>query len=187
MAHRFDPKKVDKLVNSERRKLLPPNEILAHLSIQQLDDVADIGCGPGFFTIPAAKITVGTVYGVDVEPQMLHFLREEAEKEAVSNIKTVQSDAEHIDLADNSADKVFYAFILHEVGNLAQALAEMKRILRPSGKVLILEWEKKLTESGPPVDERLEATELKIELQQIGFKTTIMRPNPNHYMILCES
>lgn len=186
MAHRFDPKHVAKLTNPERRKLLPPDEILAPLSIQAQDVVADIGCGPGFFTIPAAQITDGTVYGVDVEPQMLDYLKEHAAEAGVSNVETVQSDAEHIQLPDSSVDKLFYAFVLHEVADLQQGIDEMKRILRPDGKVLVLEWEKKETESGPPVEERLDAHELESQLQKAGFRTSIIRPNPNNYMILCE-
>lgn len=187
MAHRFDPKHVDKLMNPERHKLLPPSEILAPLSIQTGDVVADIGCGPGFFTLPAAEMTSGTVYGVDVEPQMLDYLTERAKESGIKNIQVVQSDAEHINLPDASADKLMYAFVLHEVGDLGQGIAEMKRLLRPGGKVLVLEWEKKETEAGPPVEERLEAAELERELQKSGFQTVIIRPNPNNYMIVAES
>ncbi|MFC4767676.1 class I SAM-dependent methyltransferase [Effusibacillus consociatus] len=186
MAHRFDPKNIHKLDNPERRTLLPPTEILAELNIQEKDDVADIGCGPGFFTIPAAKMTNGTVYAVDVEPQMLDYIKEKSAAEGVANIKLVQSDAEKIDLPDASVDKVFCAFVLHEVGDLQQGLMEIKRILRSGGKLLVFEWEKKVTESGPPVEERLDATVLEKKIQAIGFKTKIFRPNPNHYMILGE-
>ncbi|GAX89866.1 class I SAM-dependent methyltransferase [Effusibacillus lacus] len=184
MAHRFDPKKVHKLDNPERRKLLPPEEILAPLQIGEQEDVADIGVGPGYFAIPASRLTSGTVYGVDVEPQMLGFLKEKANEAGAANIVPVQSDAEAIDLADGSVDKVFCAFILHELADLTKGLSEIKRILRPGGKLLVLEWEKKQTESGPPVEERLDAPELAASIEKFGFATEIIRPNPNHYMIL---
>lgn len=186
MTHRFDPKKVNKLDNPERRKLLPPEEILAPLGIGGRDDVADIGAGPGFFAIPAARMTQGTVYGVDVEPQMLEYLREKAAEAGAANVKPVQSDAESIDLPDASVDKAICAFVLHEVADLQKGLAEIKRILRPDGRLLVLEWEKKETESGPPVEERLDAAELQPAIKSFGFKTRVLRPNPNHYMILGE-
>lgn len=184
MAHRFNPKHIHKLDNPERLKLLPPSEILAPLAISGQDNVADIGCGPGFFTIPAAKLTSGTVYAVDIEPQMLDALKEKAASADAANIRLVVSDAQHIELPDNAADKVFCALVLHEVGDLRQTLTELKRIIQPNGKLLILEWEKKTTESGPPVEERLDKSELQKLLQEVGFVTQISQPTPSHYLLL---
>ncbi|BCJ88275.1 class I SAM-dependent methyltransferase [Effusibacillus dendaii] len=186
MAHRFDPKKAHKLDNPARRKLLPPEEILAPLAIGGRDDVADIGVGLGYFAIPAAKMTRGTVYGVDVEPQMLGLLKTKAAEAGVVNIEPILSDAENISLPDASVDKVFCSLVLHELANLEKGLAEIRRILRPGGKLLVLEWEKKETESGPPVEERIDAMDLETGIQAFGFLTRVIRPNPNHYIILGE-
>lgn len=186
MAHRFDPKQIHKLDNPERRKLLPPEEIIAYLQIQQGDIIADIGCGPGYFSIPLAKKTKGTVFAVDVEPLMFDYLKEKADQAGVDNISYVHSHAESLALPDAKVDKVFCAFILHEIGDLSKGLLEIKRILHPNGKILILEWEKKKTESGPPVEERIAVEDLREKVEGAGFHGEIIRPNPNHYMILAK-
>ncbi|BCJ86526.1 class I SAM-dependent methyltransferase [Effusibacillus dendaii] len=186
MGHRFNPNKVHKLDNPKRRELLPPEETLAALHIQDGDNVADIGVGIGYFAIPAARLTSGTVYGIDVEPQMLEMLKEKCEAAGISNLRMVQSEAEQINLPDSSVEKVICAFMLHELNDLRQGLLEMKRILRPGGKVLILDWEKKETQSGPPVEERLAAEFLQSELEKTGFRPQLSRPHDSFYLILAE-
>ncbi|UOF92407.1 class I SAM-dependent methyltransferase [Fodinisporobacter ferrooxydans] len=186
MGHRFNPKHVHKLTSPERQKLLPPEEILQSLEIGLQDDIADIGCGPGYFAIPAARMTRGTVYGVDVEPEMLRILQDNMREADISNIQTVESDMEHIQLPDHCVNKLLCSFVLHEVGDMDQAIREFQRILRPNGKILVIEWEKKEMESGPPLEERLEASELEQKLQAFDFQTRLVRPNDKQYMIIAE-
>lgn len=185
MGHRFDPKHVEKLDNPERRKMLPPNEIMKMLDVQQGQTVADIGCGPGYFTIPLAS-SARNVYAVDVSPEMLHLLEERAAHEELENISLVESPAEHLTLPDHTVDRVICSLVLHEVGDLKQTLSEFKRILRPGGKVLLIEWEKKQMEMGPPLSERLAADALLREVVALGFHAEISYPNPNQYIILAE-
>ena len=56
MTHKFDAKNKHKLDNEKRRELLPPDETLIKLGLHEGDIMADIGCGIGYFTIPASKI-----------------------------------------------------------------------------------------------------------------------------------
>ncbi|MBL0385633.1 class I SAM-dependent methyltransferase [Tumebacillus sp. ITR2] len=184
--HRFNPQHVAKLLNPDRLKMLPPEQIVDALQISQDDNVADLGCGPGVFTLPIAKRTQRTVYAIDVERQMLELLQQRTEEAGVSNVQTVLSDAEKIDLPDQSVDKVLIAFVLHEVGDLNQAVQEVKRILRPNGNVLILEWEKKETEMGPPVHHRLDSNELQQVLVANGLQTEVKLLNDNHYMVVAQ-
>lgn len=184
-GHRFDPKHMEKLVNPERRKMLPPEEILKLLDVQTEHTVADIGCGPGFFTIPLATVAED-VYGVDVSPEMLRMLKERADEQGLNNITLVESPAEHIALADAAVDRAICSLVLHEVDDLAQTLSEFKRILRSGGKLLLIEWEKKSAEMGPPLHIRLAPDELLAALAQAGFKGAVSRPNPEQYIIVAE-
>ncbi|GMA60344.1 class I SAM-dependent methyltransferase [Alicyclobacillus fastidiosus] len=185
MGHRFDPKHVEKLDNLERRKMLPPNDIVKMLDVQQGHTVADIGCGPGYFTIPLARLP-RTVYAVDVSPEMLHLLKERAAYEELENITLVESPAEHTTLPDHSVDRVICSLVLHEVDDLKQTLSEFKRILRPGGRVLLIEWEKKPMEMGPPLEERLSAESLLREAEALGLHGEISYPNPNQYIIVAQ-
>ncbi|MCL6442654.1 MAG: methyltransferase domain-containing protein [Alicyclobacillus sp.] len=124
MGHRFDPKHVEKLDNPERRKMLPPDDILRLLDVHEDHTVADIGCGPGYFAIPLARLTRATVYGLDVSPEMLGLLRDKAKHEGITNLSLVESHAERIKLPDDSVDRIICSLVLHEVDDIRQALSE---------------------------------------------------------------
>ncbi|RUM88282.1 MAG: methyltransferase, partial [Thermodesulfatator sp.] len=55
MAHRFDPRKKHKLESEERRRLLPPEAVLELLELTPGETLVDLGCGPGYFALPAAE------------------------------------------------------------------------------------------------------------------------------------
>jgi len=186
MGHRFDPKFIERLNSPERRKMLPPERLLAELGIDSISIVADIGCGPGYFTLPVARMTQQTVYGVDVSAEMLSFMMEKAEAEGLGNISVVESPAEHIGLPDESVDRILCSLVLHEVDDLNQVFCEFKRILRPHGKMLLIEWEKEQTDSGPPVNERIAAEELKNKLIEFGWSGRRIQPNKDQYAFLIE-
>lgn len=180
--HRFKPEDVHKLHDPKRVEILPPQKILREFGVQGGDVVADLGAGSGYFTLPIAHITGETVYAVDIEPKMLDQLRERARAENVSDsIHAVVSDLENIQLEDRIADKAVAAFVLHEVSNLGKALGEIKRILKPGGKALALEWRKIKTETGPPLHERLDPEMFTNEARQHGFHAEISYPNRDHY------
>lgn len=185
MGHRFNPKHVEKLDNPERRKLLPPDDIITLLGVKDDDVIGDIGCGPGYFTLPLAK-RCASVYAVDVSPEMLELLRERAAAENLNNITYVESTAEHVNIPDQAVDCVICSLVLHEVDDLKQTLSEMKRMLRADGKILLIEWAVKEMEMGPPISERLAEDVLLREVEALGLRGSISYPNPNQYILLAQ-
>ena len=183
-GHRFNPEKADKLMSAERRKLLPIDKVIELLELHAHDTVADLGAGNGYFTIPFAKQTKKSVYAVDIEPKMLELLKMNAEKERLKNIHYIESDLEHIQLEDSSVNKVLIAFVMHEVGNMVNALNEVKRILKPQGKLLILEWEAIESEQGPPLHERIPSKEMEKFLRDHGFDVQASHLNEAVYAML---
>lgn len=118
---RFDPAKMAKLDNPERRKALPPEKILQMLNIKENDDILDLGAGTGYFRLPAAEITKGTIYALDVEPEMIRVLQERVNEKELTNVKYIEGVIEDIPLGDSIADHVIASFELHEIegcGNL---------------------------------------------------------------------
>ena len=73
MSHKFDAKNKHKLDNETRRKMLPPEQTLLSLGLKEGDIMADIGCGIGYFAVPASKIVgkSGKVFAMDILPEML--------------------------------------------------------------------------------------------------------------------
>lgn len=119
---RFDPAKLERLDSPERRKALPPDELLKKLPINKQDNILDLGAGTGYFALPAARMTNGTVYALDVEPQMLAFLKERMEADGITNVELVQGEIEGIPLADHIVNHIIASFVLHEVEPLSKGL-----------------------------------------------------------------
>src|SRR3990167_4772405 len=110
-----------------------PVQILKTLQLDgNVRDIVEFGCGYGTFTIPAAKIIRGTVYALDIEPEMIEMTKREAVKEGLSNIRTVPRDfvAKGTDLESESVDYVMLFNILH-IEKPETLLREAWRILHP--------------------------------------------------------
>jgi SAM-dependent methyltransferase len=186
MSHRrFDPSKKAKLDDPERKKALPPEKILAMLEIKETDTVLDLGAGTGYFTLPAASFTSEKVYALDIEPEMLKVLDQRIKDKGLKNVQLLEGAIEQIPLADLQVDKVIASLVLHEVEPLSSGIQEIKRVLKPGGRCLCLEWQKKETEQGPPLDHRIDAEELKQVFLDEGFQIAqITYPTTAHYIMV---
>ncbi|WP_062305521.1 class I SAM-dependent methyltransferase [Alicyclobacillus sendaiensis] len=187
MPHVFRPEHALRLLGAERERLLPPDRIIDALEMQGHEDVVDIGAGPGFFALPMARRTKGTVYAVDLSKEMLAMLGERAAQAGLTHVQTLEAPADRLPLPAESVDRALMAFVLHEVPDRIAALGEVRRVLRPGGKFLLLEWDKRPMEMGPPVDERLSLDDCEEALKAAGFKVLHrVFPNDVHYGVLAE-
>ncbi|GAB7386692.1 class I SAM-dependent methyltransferase [Bacillaceae bacterium] len=183
-GHRFNPENAHKLDNPERRKLLPPEKILQDFRIDRFDVVLDLGAGTGYFALPAARMTEKKVIALDVEPRMLEMLKEKAEREQAANVHLLQGEIENIPLEEETVDKIIASFILHETGELAKTLRESERVLKPGGRMLVIEWERKPMEEGPPFKDRLAAEDLQKAIGEAGMNIEkTIRENGKHYLL----
>lgn len=180
---RFDPEKAQSLMREERRKALPPEETIKHLQIDEHDTVADLGAGNGYFAIPIAKQTDNQVYAIDIEPKMLEMLKDNAAEAQVANIQYVESDLNRIQLDDDVANKVMISLVMHEVPNPDQTLEEIRRILQPAGKMLVIDWEAVEMEDGPPLHHRISSRTMKNVLERNGFHAEVITLSPEYYAV----
>lgn len=104
--------------------------------------VLDVACGTGPSTIEAASLVgeSGRVIGIDIAPGMLRFAREKAEGAGLRNVEFHQMDAENLEFRDSTFDVVICQFGLIHFPNRLGALAEMRRVLRPGGRVVLSVW-----------------------------------------------
>ncbi|OXM83019.1 class I SAM-dependent methyltransferase [Paenibacillus rigui] len=182
---RFAPSKMARLDNPERRKALPPEKILTESMLGPSNDVLDLGAGTGYFTVPAAKMTKGTVYALDVEPQMLDFLKNRVQEEQLTNVEFIQGVIEEIPMDNETVDFVIASFVLHEVEPLSKGVDEILRILKPEGRCVCIEWEKKQTEQGPPLGHRINSDDMKAAFLQKGFRdVAVSYPSDAHYIMI---
>ena len=134
---------------------LRPEEIVRQLNIRKDMQVADFGCGAGYFTITLAKLAdQGKVYAFDVLEQALESVRSRAKLQGLFNIETKRCNLELIGssgLLDNSVDLVLLANILFQSNKKIDIIKEAKRILKKGGEMVIIDWLPNQS-LGPPKD-----------------------------------
>jgi len=155
--HKFDPSNAERLLSEERAELHPPQRVLALLDLRAGQVVADVGCGPGFFTLPIARAVQpgGRVFALDIVPEMLDRLRGRLGAHGVSNVDPLLSQESSLPLGDMSCDRLLAAFLLHELADPAASLSEMRRVLRPHGSGVVAEWFARESPVGPPLRVRV--------------------------------
>ncbi|MFI5275079.1 MAG: class I SAM-dependent methyltransferase [Ktedonobacterales bacterium] len=172
MPHKFDVRERQTLLSEDRQAELQPERLLRSLGLRSGDTMADIGCGPGFFTLPAADIVGanGIVLAGDIQGEMLSTIRSRAHEAGHSNVRVVKTGESEIPLPAESFDFVLLAFVLNEVENRATFLHRAARLLKPGGRVAVLEWERADTSPGPPLADRLSRDELVEDAQAAGLR-----------------
>jgi len=183
MAHIFDAKKWAKLDSPERRKMLPPEEILQKFKVKAGDTVADVGCGIGYFSLPASTLVgpTGEIIALDISADMLAHLQEKVQSMGVANITIVKTSEAQLATTDEAADVVLAFFILHEAPDQQAFVAELDRILKPGGRLALIDWEKRETPAGPPVAHRVDKEMAVKLLQQAGFAVTELEVGTDFY------
>lgn len=171
MAHKFDITNRKKLDSEERKRLLAPYETLAKLGYKKGNSMADIGCGTGLFTIPAAE-TGGKIYAIDVSEEMLSDVKKRAETARFNNITTVKSDEYDFKLVDNAVDFVLICAVLHEIDDKKRFLQEARRICQAGGEIAVIEFNETNTDFGPPLGHRLSRSQVTELLTDAGFDNT---------------
>jgi Methylase involved in ubiquinone/menaquinone biosynthesis len=162
--------KIAFLDGAMRRNALPPEEILQMLPINKSDSILDVGAGSGYLTISAAKLTLGTVYALDIDTRMLDVIDKKAKAENITNLQLIQASIDDIPLPEGSVDFALASLILHEVRPLSKVFQQLGRILKTGGHFLCLEYEKKESAlNGPPMHIRIPSTEMEQELVNAGF------------------
>ncbi len=171
------------------QKFIDPASIIAQAQLQTGQTVVDLGCGGGFYTIPAAKAVghVGKIYAIDILESKLAVTQSSARQAGLKNIYVVKGDVDKpmIELEEASADLVIAASIIHQVYSKESLIKNMYRLLKTGGKALAVDWKKESTPLGPPLDTRISAADLEQIMTQAGFKKEKeMEADGFHYAIL---
>ncbi|HET9682702.1 MAG TPA: methyltransferase domain-containing protein [Gemmatimonadaceae bacterium] len=167
-GHKFPAEKWERLVSPERQSLLVPDRLLEQFGVHEGMTVADLGAGPGFFTFPLATRVgaAGLVYATDISPEMLSVLESRG---LPPQIRPILAGESRIPIPDGIVDLALLAFVLHELVHPEAFLHEVRRILRPTGRLVVLEWQRREEEMGPPMHERLSQVRSAALLAAGGF------------------
>jgi len=103
--------------------------------------ILDVATGTADLAIASLRLHPREVIGVDIAEQMLAIGRKKVERKGLQNIIALRSgEAEHLDVPDNSMDASIVAFGARNFEHLEEGLGEMRRVLRPGGRIVVLEF-----------------------------------------------
>jgi ubiquinone/menaquinone biosynthesis C-methylase UbiE len=166
---RFDPRRKGFLLSAEREAHWDPPHFLAQFGLRPGQAVLDLGAGPGFWTLPLADLVgpQGSVFALDVSRELLDDL---ADRNPPPQVQLVQSVLPRINLADDAVGFAWAAFVYHEVEPGEKLAAELRRVVKPRGRVAVLEWRPDAVgEAGPPRAHRLQPAQVVDWLAAAGF------------------
>ena len=121
-----------------------PVKNLRALGLHESDIVADLGAGTGYYALAAAHIvTRGKVYAVEIEKEFLHTIKNKTKEAHLSNVEIIWGNVEKIGgtkIGDSITDAVIASNILFQIEHKDSFVEEIKRILKPKGPVLLVDW-----------------------------------------------
>jgi len=161
----------DWLDRPEREKEENPELALDAIGIRQGMVVADIGAGTGYFSLRLAKRVgpAGKVYANDIQPEMLRRLRENADKAKLKNIETVPGTDVDPKLPAGQMDIVLLVDVYHEFSQPQKMLRKIRDALKPSGRLVLLEYRKEDPSVPILTVHKMSVEEVRKELQAERF------------------
>ena len=178
------PNSIERMLRPERVETLDPFRVLSHCPVNPRDTIADIGCGPGYFTLPLAKYLInGKVVALDTSDEMIAACQERLDEARMGNVEVLKCDEYEFPVAPASMDGIFIAVTLHHPSDRVRFLTAAKEMLRPGGWCFIIEWQKRETESGPPQEVRIATDELRQIALDSGLKfQSTLELNSEYYL-----
>lgn len=172
--HRFND--IDKAVkmfeSAERDTWQKPEEVMKQLQLRSGDVVVDIGAGTGYFTrrFAAAVGAQGKAVGLDIESTMVTHINAEAQKQGIANLSARQVPPHDPQLAPQSVDVVFICDTYHHMQERVAYARLLSQALKPGGRVVIVDFQKRPLPLGPPMEWKLAPEAVTEEFRQAGFQ-----------------
>jgi ubiquinone/menaquinone biosynthesis C-methylase UbiE len=117
-----------------------PYDRLGTAGLKPGQKVLEVGCGPGFFTIPAARIVGdgGFVYALDINPIAVEHVQRKVKRLCPGTVEVIRADANKTGLPDESVDVAFLFSVIHAFPDAGKVMKEMHRVLKSNGVLSIL-------------------------------------------------
>lgn len=166
--HHFRPEQFERPERAEYQK---PDEVVARLKLKPGDVVADIGAGSGYFTRRFARAVgpEGRVFAVDIDPNMLQYIQQDAQVRGLHNIVPVLAAEDDPGLATNSVDAIFICDTIHHIQGRADYYRHLMRSLRPGGRFVVVDFFKRELPIGPPSAIKIAQGDMVKEVTATGY------------------
>lgn len=169
---------------------LNPKKQVDLLGLNPGNIVVDFGAGSGHYSLIAAEAVTqrGIVYALDINQDLLTRVKKDASDKGFSWVETIWTDLEveqSTRLSSGIADAVILSNILFSVENKQIVVAEIKRILKPGGKVLVVEWGGSYNGIGPHPSKVFFEEDAKRLFIKNGFEiSNVVNDSSHHYTFL---
>lgn len=160
------------LTRPTREQEEEPLKLLNSLKVKPGQTICDFGCGNGFHSLQLAKRVgpTGTIHAIDIQPEMLEMLEERAGPRGLENIKPIAATEEESGLSPGAYDMVLMVDVYHELANPAEILAEVRRSLKPEGRLVLVEFREEDEEVPILPLHKMSQVQVLKELTANGFK-----------------
>jgi ubiquinone/menaquinone biosynthesis C-methylase UbiE len=177
----------DWLVRSEREAEEAPERALDAIVLKKGDVVADIGAGVGYFTWRMAERVgpEGLVYASDIQPGMLAQLKKNVAARGLTNVVPVLGTDVDPKLPAGKLDLALLVDVYHEFSQPQKMLARIREALKPSGRMILLEYRKEDPSVPIRLEHKMTVQEVRAEIEPEGFKfDTSLESLPRQHILI---
>jgi SAM-dependent methyltransferase len=175
------------LERSEREIEEMPETALDKIGIRPGVTVADVGAGVGYFSLRLARRVgkEGTVYAIDVQPEMIGMLKERAAKANLSNIIPVLGSESDPKLPAKSSDLILLVDVYHEFSQPQRMLHKIREALKDEGRLVLLEYRKEDPHIPIRSEHKMSIPEVKTEVEAEGFRLeNVLKDLPRQHIFI---
>ncbi len=159
------------LESPERLAFQKPDAVIAALDLAPDATLADLGCGPGIFTLRLARaVPRGVVYAVDVEPQQLYRLQQHLAADELDNVVPVLASPGNPHLPPGGVDLILVVDTYHHFERREAYLRTLARALTDDGRLVIIDYFKRALPVGPPPEHKIARKTVLAEVEAAGYR-----------------
>jgi arsenite methyltransferase len=172
VLHRDSQAYIAMLEDPKRDAYQKPQEIVMALELKEGEMVADIGAGSGYFSFRLANHVGerGRVYAVDVSPDMILHLNRRIRDTRTKNVISVLAPPDDPLLGEASLDRIFICDTWHHIQKQTEYLALLKKMLKPGGQIVMIDFQKRQLPVGPPLETKIAREDLIQQMKSAGFQ-----------------
>lgn len=166
------------LERTEREKEEAPSKAIDLLELAPDAVLADVGAGSGYYAFRLARrLPQGKVIAVDIQPEMLEFLRKESARQGVRNVQPHLGAVDDLKLPAASLDAALLVDAYHEFDHPAEMLASLRAALKPKGRIYLIEF--RAEDDAVPIKPLHKMTEVQArkEFAAAGFRFVVNKPD----------
>lgn len=175
------------LERSEREQEEEPEKALNALQIEPGMVIADVGAGSGYFSRRMAKRAgpTGKVLAVDIQPRMIELLKKNAAAEKITNIETILGKEDDPMLPAATVDLILMVDVYHEFSRPQVMLRKMRTALKPTGRMVLLEYRKEDPNVPIRLEHKMTVDEARAEIEAEGFRLAKVVSNlPRQHILI---